>query len=254
MTAPDIRRHALRVNLRRASRRGYAAAMIYVHETHEIAGGKMEEFAAAVRDVVAAAARGARRRAARVVLGADARDRARATRRSRSPPCATGTAWGDLVGRGIVRDWQREAAALRKDVVAKVLLPAAWSPLQAVDLDDPWPLAEATQPAHVPARHRLAVPGPARGVRRCARAGAPAAGGAHRHDVGGRVLDDGAGNGPPARGPAPPAARQTGTRSRGCSPEGEHDAPKGGWMEEGLRYRDRWESKLLRCARWSPRQ
>jgi len=25
-------------------------------------------------------------------------------------------------------------------------------------------------------------------------------------------------------------------------------------MEEGLRYRDRWESKLLRCARWSPRQ
>ena len=29
---------------------------------------------------------------------------------------------------------------------------------------------------------------------------------------------------------------------------------RGGWMEEGLRFRDRWESKLLRCAHWSPRQ
>ena len=29
---------------------------------------------------------------------------------------------------------------------------------------------------------------------------------------------------------------------------------RGGWMVEGLTYRDRWESKLLRCAHWSPRQ
>ena len=36
--------------------------------------------------------------------------------------------------------------------------------------------------------------------------------------------------------------------------QGEPPARPGGWMEEGLRYRDRWESKLLRCARWSPRQ
>ena len=35
---------------------------------------------------------------------------------------------------------------------------------------------------------------------------------------------------------------------------GEQGAQRGGWMVEGLRYRDRWESKLLRCARWSPRQ
>ena len=35
---------------------------------------------------------------------------------------------------------------------------------------------------------------------------------------------------------------------------GEQGAQRGGWMEEGLRYRDRWESKLLRCATWSPRQ
>jgi hypothetical protein len=35
---------------------------------------------------------------------------------------------------------------------------------------------------------------------------------------------------------------------------GEQGAQRSGWMEAGLRYRDRWESKLLRCARWSPRQ
>src|SRR5436309_2536310 len=35
---------------------------------------------------------------------------------------------------------------------------------------------------------------------------------------------------------------------------GGRGAQRGGWMVEGLRYRDRWESKLLRCAPWSPRQ
>jgi hypothetical protein len=35
---------------------------------------------------------------------------------------------------------------------------------------------------------------------------------------------------------------------------GEQGAQRGGWMEAGLQYRDRWESKLLRCAPWSPRQ
>ena len=35
---------------------------------------------------------------------------------------------------------------------------------------------------------------------------------------------------------------------------GETGTQRGGWMVEGLKYRDRWESKLLRCAGWSPRQ
>ena len=35
---------------------------------------------------------------------------------------------------------------------------------------------------------------------------------------------------------------------------GEQGAQRAGWMVEGLRYRDRWESKLVRCTRWSPRQ
>jgi len=35
---------------------------------------------------------------------------------------------------------------------------------------------------------------------------------------------------------------------------GETGQQRGGWMVEGLKYRDRWESKLLRCANWSPRQ
>ena len=33
---------------------------------------------------------------------------------------------------------------------------------------------------------------------------------------------------------------------------GERPTKPGDWMEEGLKYRDRWESKLLRPASWSP--
>jgi hypothetical protein len=33
---------------------------------------------------------------------------------------------------------------------------------------------------------------------------------------------------------------------------GERPARPGDWMIEGLKYRDRWESKLLRPASWSP--
>ena len=35
---------------------------------------------------------------------------------------------------------------------------------------------------------------------------------------------------------------------------GERPTKPGDWMEEGLKYRDRWESKLLRPASWSPWQ
>ena len=35
---------------------------------------------------------------------------------------------------------------------------------------------------------------------------------------------------------------------------GEQGAQRGGWMIEGLRFRDRWESQLLRTTAWSPRQ
>ena len=33
---------------------------------------------------------------------------------------------------------------------------------------------------------------------------------------------------------------------------GERPSRPGDWMVEGLKYRDRWESKLLRPATWSP--
>ena len=34
--------------------------------------------------------------------------------------------------------------------------------------------------------------------------------------------------------------------------EEESGRHRGGWMEQGLTYRDCWESKLLRTAPWSP--
>jgi hypothetical protein len=36
--------------------------------------------------------------------------------------------------------------------------------------------------------------------------------------------------------------------------KGEQGAQRAGWMVEGLKFRERWESKLLRCTTWSPRQ
>src|SRR5262249_39178732 len=36
--------------------------------------------------------------------------------------------------------------------------------------------------------------------------------------------------------------------------DGERPSKPGDWMQEGLKYRDRWESKLLRPASWSPRK
>jgi len=34
--------------------------------------------------------------------------------------------------------------------------------------------------------------------------------------------------------------------------DGEGTSRPGEWMQEGLKHRDRWESKLLRTAAWSP--
>jgi hypothetical protein len=226
--------------------------MIYVHETHEIVGGKMDEFAAAVRDVWRP--RLEEHGGARLVWYWELTHGTGASYQAISLTAVRDwETWGDLVGRGIVRDWQREASALRKDVVAKVMLPAEWSPLQVVSLDDAWPLKEVESPTmylhdtgwpfpgklepYVEALGRVLKPQEARtGMMSVAACFATAPGTGRQHEV--LLLQ--------RLDKWEPFAR--------LLTEGEHNAPKGGWMEEGLKYRDRWESKLLRCACWSPRQ
>lgn len=232
-----------------------APAMIYVHEVHEVAGGRMEEFGEAVR------------REWRPLVEEDGRARllwfwelAHGTGPSYQAVSITAVrdwaAWGEIAARlgqdARGRDWQRRVWTLRREVTAKVLLPTVWSPL-AVDLaaapadrvadarglylhDTGWPftgkLEEYTDALgsifYPQTRHARMI-----SVAACWTV-APGTGRHHEVVLLQRIED------------WEQFARLLG--------RGEQGAQRGGWMVEGLRYRDRWESKLLRCAAWSPRQ
>src|SRR5437660_8147818 len=109
--------------------------MIFVHEVHDVAGGKMAEYGEAVRT-----------RWPRVV-GEPGQARllwfwelAHGTGASYQAVSLTAVrdwaAWGELAARtSNVDEWRRRVATVRRDVTAKILLPAPWSPLADVDLD-----------------------------------------------------------------------------------------------------------------------
>src|SRR5438128_4306473 len=108
--------------------------MVFVHEVHEVVGGKMEEFGEAVRTVW------------RPLVEEQGQARllwfwelAHGTGASYQAVSLTAVrdwaAWGELVLRTAnFREWHRRVSTLRRDVTAKILLPAAWSPLADVDL------------------------------------------------------------------------------------------------------------------------
>jgi len=224
--------------------------MIFVHEVHDVGGGKMAEYGEAVRT-----------RWPRVV-GEPGQARllwywelAHGTGASYQAVSLTAVrdwaAWGDLTARAA--DWRREVAPLLREVTAKILLPAPWSPLADADLasepaarevdrpalylhDTGWPFAGQLD-AYVTALGDVYLP-QIRQTRMISVVGcwtvAPGTGRHHEVVLLQRIED---------------WARFSELLARG-----EQGAQRGGWMVEGLRYRDRWESKLLRCAPWSPRQ
>src|SRR5262245_54264634 len=126
-----------------------ALAMIFVHEVHEIASGRMDEFDDAFRTEW------------RPLLEADGNARllwfwhlTHGTGPSYQAVSITAVrdwaTWGALVARGAadarVRAWHARAGAFRREVTAKILLPAPWSPLRDVDLAaaaDPTPATPA---------------------------------------------------------------------------------------------------------------
>jgi hypothetical protein len=224
-----------------------APAMIYVHEVHEVMGGKMEEFGEAVR---------AEWRPL-VEDGGLARllwlwELAHGTGASYQAVSITAvrdwTAWGELVTRLTAdprgRAWQRRAGTLRREVTSKILLPAAWSPL-SVDLAAPASAPTGDGPAlylhdtgwpftgmldeYVAALGAVFYPQTLRArmisVVACWTV-APGTGRHHEVVLLQRIED-------------------WEQFSRLLS-HGEQGHQRGGWMEAGLRYRDRWESKLLR--------
>ncbi|HJQ85089.1 MAG TPA: NIPSNAP family protein [Candidatus Binatia bacterium] len=229
--------------------------MIYLHEVHDVAGGKMEEFGEAMRTEWRPL----------VDDGGHARllwfwHLAHGTGASYQAVSLTAVrdwaAWGELVARAAAdprhRAWQRRVWSLRREVTAKLLLPTPWSPL-AVDLaaepapaaadapamylhDTGWPFPGKLE-EYVDALGSVLLPQTRRSrmitITACWTV-APGTGRHHEVIILQRIDDW--------------------DRFARLLTRGEEGAQRGGWMEEGLRYRERWESKLLRCASWSPRQ
>ncbi len=231
--------------------------MIFWHEVHEIAGGQTAAFHAAVRE----------RWRPLIEDGGDARllwfwDHGHGTGPSYQAISIAAVrdwaAWGRLVARlttsDSARTWRRDVGALRRRVTGKLLLPVAWSPLQEVDLaaadmppapgepptlhlhDTGWPYAGRLDD-YVDALGRVFHPQTGRSgmitIEACWRT-CPGSGIEDEVVLLQRILDW--------------------TAFARLLSGGESTAQRGGWMEEGLKYRDRWESRLLRVVPWSPRR
>ena len=228
--------------------------MIFLHEVHEVAGGRMAEFEAAVRTGWKPL----------VEEPGDARllwfwHHTHGTGPSYQAVSITALGGWDVFGRLVrraredhaLRDWYRDVCQFRRDVTGKILIPTSWSPLQEVDLS-----ASAAAPAAEPSVHLHDTGWPFPGkldayvaalgevfypatrtsrmisVEACWTV-APGTGRFHEVVLLQKVLDW-------------PRFSELLTR-------GENPSRPGEWMQEGLKHRDRWESKLLRTATWSPR-
>ncbi len=227
--------------------------MIFLHETHEIIGGKTAEFEAAFRDVWLPLLQAGER--ARLVWYWH---HTHGTGPSYQAISITAVrdwqAWGEIVAEMRTAPWQRWWSTCwqsRREVRSKLMQPTAWSPLQEVDLG-----ARTDAPAHEPALYL--------------------------HDTGwpfvGKLDEYTAALGTifyPATAKykmISVAACWTTCPGSGRHHEvlllqkiedwklfshlltaGERPVQAGDWMVEGLRFRDQWESKLLRTSAWSPR-
>jgi hypothetical protein len=228
--------------------------VIYLHETHEIIGGKTAAFEAALRErwlpLIEAGAR------ARLVwFWHHTHGTGPAYQAISVTAVRDWAAWGEIVAEmrsQAWRPWWDTCWSLRREVVSKILLPTRWSPLQDVELDSPripddrepslylhdtgWPHVGKLD-AYADALGAVFYP-QTRNYRmiRVEACWTVCPGGGRHHEVIllQKVLDW-------------PAFSSLLT-------QGERPTRPGDWMEEGLKYRDRWESKLLRPAAWSPRR
>ena len=230
--------------------------MLFLHEIHEVVAGRMDAFEELLRTTWRPW----------IEESGDARlcwfwEHTHGTGPSYQAVSITAvrdwTAWGAIVERdrrdARAADWRRRAGEVRRDVTQKMLVPTAWSPLQAVDLAAPAASTSTDAPAIY--LHDTGWPFPGKldayadalgsifhpqvqqsrmiSVEACWTV-APGTGRHHEVVLLQKVLDWG--------------------RFAHLLTSGETGQQRGGWMVEGLKFRDRWESKLLRCARWSPRQ
>jgi len=228
--------------------------MLYLHETHEIVGGQTAAFEEAMREVWRPLFE-ATGQARLVWYWQHTHGTGPSYQAVSISAVRDWSTWGDLVAAmRSAPEWKRWWATcwgLRREVVSKLLVPTAWSPLQTVDLgtapagagepvlhlhDTGWPFSGKLD-AYVDALGSVFYPQTKRSrmiqVDACWTT-CPGTGRHHEVLLLQKILDW-------------PAFSRLLT-------EGEHPARRGDWMEEGLKHRDRWESKLLRTATWSPRR
>jgi hypothetical protein len=227
--------------------------MIYLHETHEVVGGKMEEFEHALREqwvpLIERDGEGKLLWFWHHTHGTGPSYHAIAITAVRS-----WEAWGRLVERSrqdpAWRQWYATAWQTRRELTSKLLLPTSWSPLQDIDFstahtaadqptclylhDTGWPYAgrlddyaAALGSVFYPATKQSRMIS----VEACWTV-CPGAGRFHEVVLLQKILNWDA--------------------FSHLLTSGEQPSRPGGWMQEGLKYRDRWESKLLRLAAWSP--
>ena len=228
--------------------------MLFLHEIHEVVAGKTEVFESAFREQwLPLAQEGG---AARLVWFWHLTHGTGASYQAVSLTAVRDwAAWADVAARWRSdprhRDWRKRVGEVRRDVVQKLLVPTEWSPLQDVDLAAPDVAAPPTPGMYL---HDTGWPFPGmlddyaaalgrvfhaqvQQTRMISIAGcftvAPGTGRHHEVVLLQKIEDW--------------------DRFAQLLTRGEQGAQRGGWMVEGLRYRDKWESKLLRCAGWSPR-
>jgi hypothetical protein len=235
--------------------------VLYLHEVHEVAGAREAEFERAFREGwLPALARGDEARLLYFL------HHAHGTGPSYVVVTVTavrdGAAWERLARRvatGDLAPWAAKLDALRRDAAAKLLFALPWSPLQALDL--------SAVPADGAAEHEPSVfmedtvwPHPGRFEAYVERAGSHYAKEiAARASEGQALLEIQA-----AFRTAPGAGRsreivlwQKLVQPKGLVALVTREVPErfrqpGTWLHDALDLRDRWESRLLRTARWSP--
>ncbi len=235
--------------------------MLFLHETHKVVGARQDEFEAAYRDGWMPTL--ANEDNARLLWYTN---HAHGSGASYSVVTITGisdgAAWEDLARRaqtGDLRPWMRELDNLRHEVTGKLLLPVAWSPLQTIDLtsvptsgethpvsmfmeDTGWPYAPLDdyirswdeiyyRPlSRAPAGMRILD------IQACFQV---AHGSSRRREAMlWQKIDD---------------SNNYAALVHLLTKEvpAEHRAP-GSYMFEALKFRDQWESRLLRTSDWSP--
>ncbi len=234
--------------------------MLFLHEIHEVVGAREEAFEDAFRRIWLPA----------LARDADARllyflHHAHGSGPSYQVVTITairdGAAWERLAQRvagGDLAVWAREIDGLRHDVTAKLLVPLPWSPLHEIDLrsvpatgeehettlfmeDTVWPfegqLEKYVEKSGTHYAAEMARAGSAgRSLLRIEAGFRTAFGTGRRREI---VLWQ--------KVVQPKSLTALLTREVPA----EYKQP-GTWMYDALALRDRWQSKLLRTARWSP--